>query len=616
MDVDAVLIDVLVVLVAAKVAAEVSERVGVPAVVGEIVAGVLVGPTVLGLVAPGDVLHTLAELGVILLLLQVGLETDPAGMRSVGRAAVAVALVGVVVPMAGGLGVGLALGLDAGTAVFVGAALTATSVGITARVLGDLRALGTAEARTVLGAAVVDDVVGLVILTVVVRAVAESGLTPGPVVSVVALALGFVVVAGLVAVRVAPPLFGVIRRHSRSAGTLVALALGFTLALAELAHAAELAPIIGAFIAGIALARTPAAERVRTEIAPVGHLLIPVFFLQIGIDADLSAVLEPGAAAMAAALLAVAVAGKLASAAGLIGTRADRLLVGIGMVPRGEVGLVFAAIGLQRGVFGQDVYGALVLVVLCTTVVTPPLLRWRYDRLRSRGPGSRDQPLLVRDGEGRLRLAGEPGRDDALATALRAARRCEREEPGDDLLAWLADLPPGPRRWDDASRAELWRLLLEGGPRSWRLLRASGVLHAALPEIDDALARRTRAAIDLDPLRALRMPRLEALQEGVRARPDGPVPSDEVLLAALVCDVCGGGPDAPAIARRTVARLGLDEATARAVAALVADRVDPGTGAARDVTADPPPAATRVRRRVTWVRWPSPSRSARTNGPR
>lgn len=616
MDVDATLIDVLVVLVAAKLAAELSERVGVPAVVGEILAGVLVGPTVLGLVEPGEVLHTLAQLGVILLLVQVGLETDPAGLRAVGRAALLVALAGVVAPMAGGTGVALALGLEPGTAVFVGAALSATSVGISARVLGDLRALDTAEARTILGAAVVDDVAGLVILTVVVRAVADSGLAAGQLVSVVGLALGFVVVATGCALRLAPGLFGAIRRHSRSAGTLVALALAFTLALAELAHAAGLAPIIGAFVAGLALARTRAAHRVGSELAPVAHLLVPVFFLQIGIDADLGVVLRPEAAATAAALVVVAIGGKLASSVGMLGRPGDRLLVGIGMVPRGEVGLVFAAIGLQRGVFGSDVYGALVLVVLATTVATPPLLRWRLARVRSRaaasaghGAPSAAAASLVRDAHGRLRLAGHPDASVTLRVALEAARRCELEQPGGDLLAWFADLPPGPRRWDPATRAELRLLLLEGGPRSWRLLQVSGVLHGALPELDDALARRTRARIDLDPLGALRMPRLEALR--ARANGDRTEPDDVELLAALVCDVCDGGRDAPAVARSTAVRLGLDDATAAVVVELVARgmRAEPGGSCAA------PPAPTPARRRVGWIRWPSPSRSARTSAP-
>ena len=169
-----ILRDLLILLVAAKFAAEVAERIHVPAVVGEIVAGVVIGPSLLGLVGTTDVLEVLAELGVILLLLQVGLEMDVRDLAAVGRASMSVAVIGVVLPMAMGFGVGVAFDYDGNTALFLGAALAATSVGITARVFSDLRALTSVEARTVLGAAVADDVLGLVILTVVVRIVTEG----------------------------------------------------------------------------------------------------------------------------------------------------------------------------------------------------------------------------------------------------------------------------------------------------------------------------------------------------------------------------------------------------------------------------------------------------------
>jgi Kef-type K+ transport system membrane component KefB len=167
--VTSVLLDILIVLIAAKVAAEIAERVGFPPVVAEILAGVVIGPSVLDLVGQEQTLQVLGEIGVILLLLQVGMEMDLGELGAVGRASVSVAVVGVVLPMLGGFGVSELFGYDAKTALFLGAALAATSVGITARVFSDLRALATVEARTVLGAAVADDVLGLVILTVVVR---------------------------------------------------------------------------------------------------------------------------------------------------------------------------------------------------------------------------------------------------------------------------------------------------------------------------------------------------------------------------------------------------------------------------------------------------------------
>src|SRR4051795_8499122 len=195
MDVGEVLVHILVVLVAAKVAAEVSERIGVPAVVGEIVAGIIVGPSLLDLVGQDEVLRVLGQLGVILLLLEVGMEMDLRELGAVGRASLSVATLGGIAPFGIGVGAGELLGMTGNEAVFVGAALTATSVGITARVFGDLRALATIEARTVLGAAVADDVLGLVILTVVVRVVSEGSVSAWLVLETIGLAIAFLVVA-------------------------------------------------------------------------------------------------------------------------------------------------------------------------------------------------------------------------------------------------------------------------------------------------------------------------------------------------------------------------------------------------------------------------------------
>ena len=274
------------------------------------------------------------------------------------------------------------MGESGNTALFVGAALTATSVGITARVFGDLRALATTEARIVLGAAVADDVIGLVVLTVVVRLVTQGSVSILSVAGIIGVAVLFLLLGGLVGLRVAPPLFGVIDRFSRSAGTLVAVALAFTLAFAELADQAKLAPIVGAFVAGIALSKARQSERIRRELTPVGHLFIPVFFLQIGIDAQIGAFGRSEVLRDAAILFAVAIVGKLVSPLGAMGAPGDKTLIGLGMIPRGEVGLIFATIGLQNGVLGEDLYASLLLVVLATTLVTPPLLKRRYSKLR------------------------------------------------------------------------------------------------------------------------------------------------------------------------------------------------------------------------------------------
>lgn len=578
MSVTKVLLDILVVLLAAKTAAEAAERLHVPAVVGEIIAGIVIGPSALGLVHGDDVLRVLAELGVILLLLDVGLEMDIAELTAVGRASLAVATVGVIVPFAAGYGVSAALGMSGKEALFVGAALTATSVGITARVFGDLKFLGSIEARTVLGAAVADDVMGLVILTVVVRVVSSGTVSAGTIVGVVALAVAFLVVTSVIGVRLAPKLFEMVARASRSSGTLVAVALAFTLGVSELASAAKLAPIVGAFVAGLSLARSPAADRIRREITPVGHLFIPVFFLQIGIDARLSEFARGRVLVIAGALLAVAVAGKLVSATGLLRSPGDRLLVGIAMIPRGEVGLIFATLGLRQHIFGEDVYAALLLVVLATTLLPPPFLRWRLLNLRARrvpsGPAEPEPPggwLRVEPVPGGelVDLAAEPPVDEALPIALRAALLCNRARPGEKLVDWLGSLPDAPLRWQRPACEVLFELLEQGGPRSWRFLSVTGVLDRGLPELASAIERRQSNAFEIDPSGAVRWPLLSGVLElGERhllAHPEW------LLLAAVILDATDDEPDAFATARRIVQRLGLEDEAERAIAGMVAD---------------------------------------------
>ena len=242
-----------------------------------------------------------------------------------------------------------------------------------------------------LGAAVADDVLGLVILTVVVRIVSEGSVSVLSVLGIFAVALAFLVVTTAIGSRAAPPLFQFLHRYARSAGTLVALALAFTLAFAELADAAQLAPIVGAFVAGLSLSRSTVSDRIDRELAPVGHLFIPVFFLEIGIEVDVDAFFDPKVLGIAGALLVVAVVGKLAAAVGAFGSPGDKRLIGLGMIPRGEVGLIFATIGLREGILGQELYAALLLVVLGTTLIAPPLLRWRLQQMRA-GRAERRHP--------------------------------------------------------------------------------------------------------------------------------------------------------------------------------------------------------------------------------
>jgi Kef-type K+ transport system membrane component KefB/predicted amino acid-binding ACT domain protein len=535
---DRVLLDVLVVLVAATAAAELAARIGVPAVAAEIVAGILVGPSLLGQIGDDAVLRVLGQLGVLLLLLEVGLQLDLRELGAVGRPAVLVAVTGVAVPLLGMLAVGHLIGEAPIIALFLGAALSATSVGVSARVFSDLRALGSFEARTVLGAAVADDVIGLVILAVVAGLVSGGGITVASVLGVVGLALAFLLVMGTVATRVAPPLFSLLHDLARSPGTLSLLALAFTLAVAELATAARLAPIVGAFVAGLALSRTDQAERLHRELTPVGHLLIPVFFLQVGIDVHLRELLHPQTLGLAAVLVAVAVTGKLVASVGAVRTPGDKLLIGMGMLPRGEVGLIFAALGLRTGVLGPAAYGSLLLAILTTDLVTAPLLRRRLRQVQGARTSWAPATSLTRILEAAVDLApgGHPPDLEGIS-------------PGD-----------GPLRWDTAARTAFLRLLAEGGERSWRLLAATDAINRALPELGAAARRRGGDLLQLD------MDRLSRWQLVERVRGSGLAHPDQVLVAAFLLEA---GADLD-LARRTLGRIGLSSPLRDEVLALVA----------------------------------------------
>ncbi len=584
MDVTGVLLDILIVLIAAKLAAEIAERINVPAVVGEIVAGVIIGPSVLAFVESNETLRVLGELGVILLLLGVGMEMDLGELGAVGRASMSVAVVGVVVPMTGGYLVASALGHSENQSIFIGAALAATSVGITARVFSDLRALATVEARTVLGAAVADDVLGLVILTVVVRLVSEGSVSVLDVLGILLVAIAFLVLTAALGSRFAPGLFRLLDRHARSAGTLVALALAFTLAFAELAEAAQLAPIVGAFVAGLALSGSSASERIQRELAPVGHLFIPVFFLQIGIDVQIGDFIKPDVLAIAGALFAVAVVGKLVAAVGAFGAPGDKRLIGLGMIPRGEVGLIFATIGLREGILGGQLYAALLLVVLATTLLTPPLLRWRLLQLRSERAGRVESTVPEPEGgwlrveDGVVRSMAEPPSPLALHVALDAALAIARgASPDSKLLDWIGAWSDTPLRWDAAATRKLFAVLTEGDGRAWRFLETTGVLERALPELADAVRRRRADPFLLDPAQVLRFSLVERIRDLVETDPVAAAEHarlghpEWLLLAALILDTAGDDSSPVEIARRLVQRLDLGAAAEQEIALLVGD---------------------------------------------
>ncbi len=584
MDVTDVLLDILIVLVAAKIAAEIAERINVPAVVAEIVAGCIIGPSVFGLVGGDETLAVLGELGVILLLLGVGMEMDLGELGAVGRASMSVAVVGVTVPMVSGYFVASALGHDSNQSLFIGAALAATSVGITARVFSDLRALATVEARTVLGAAVADDVLGLVILTVVVRLVSQGGVSILDVAVIVLVAVGFLVVTAFLGSKFAPGFFQFVDRHAKSAGTLVALALAFTLAFAELADAAKLAPIVGAFVAGLALSGSSAKERIERELAPIGHLFIPVFFLGIGIEAQVEKFFNPEVLGIAGALLVVAILGKLAAAVGVFGSPGDKWLIGIGMIPRGEVGLIFATIGLNEGILGGNLYAALLLVVLITTIMTPPLLRWRLNRIRS-GPRERVDSTATRPEGGWLHvddgvvdLVADPPSRLSLDVSFEAAGLvAQGARPGPRLLDWIGEWSDAPLRWNTDATKQLFDVLQVGDVRSWRFLETTGVLERTLPELADAVDRRRSDPFLIDPAQVLRFSLVDRIKDLVAtddraaAAHAAMTHPEWLLLGALILDTAGDDSSPVELARRIAHRLDLGAQAEQEIALLVGD---------------------------------------------
>jgi Kef-type K+ transport system membrane component KefB len=393
------------VIVAARLGAALMRRFGQPEVLGELLAGVLVGNLgLLGLHAfdrlsslPG--LDLLAQLGVLFLLFMVGLESDLGQMIEVGSSSVLVAIVGVIVPSVLGFLVsrGLQGGHPALAHVFVGATLCATSVGITARVLSDLGRSGSAEGRIILGAAVIDDVLGLMVLAAVTGMISAAGRgVPFGVAGlgvIVAKAVGFLLGAVLIGRFLSRQLFRFAARLEID-GLLISLALALLFALAWVAGLLGLAPLVGAFAAGLVLeeghyAKLRARDRqhrsVHQLLEPLASFLTPIFFVLMGLRVDLAAFVRPGVPLFALALTVAAVIGKQACGLGVLARGVDRVAVGLGMIPRGEVGLIFAGIGsgltLGAGrVIDGPVYSAMVAMVTLTTLVAPPLLAWRLRR--------------------------------------------------------------------------------------------------------------------------------------------------------------------------------------------------------------------------------------------
>ncbi len=406
---------IAVILLAAKISGLV-ERFGQPSVLGELLIGVVIGNLVLfGItifepIKTDSIIAFLAELGVVILLFQIGLESNLSEMRKVGARAGLVAIVGVVVPFIAGaylIGPLILPGLSSNAYLFLGAALTATSVGITARVFKDLGKLKSSEARIVLGAAVIDDVLGLIILAVLSALVVTGAVSVGIISIIVAKAVLFLVGAIVIGQLLAPQIGRFFAKIQTGSGMKFTIVIAFGLIFAYLAQVIGLAPIIGAFAAGLVLdpvhfrffkdpeiidevraalsklkvkaeskimarLRYHANRHIEELIEPIGLFLVPIFFVYTGINVDLTTLLNPSVLIAGLVITVVAFIGKMAS--GLVAGKVNKLIVGIAMAPRGEVGLIFATIGKQLGVVSNEVFSVIIIMVILTTLLTPPVL--------------------------------------------------------------------------------------------------------------------------------------------------------------------------------------------------------------------------------------------------
>jgi Kef-type K+ transport system membrane component KefB len=375
-----ILFELFVMFAAAKLAGEVMERIRQPPVIGELLVGMALGTHALGLVRDTEVNIALQQLGAIALLFMVGLDVSLDDVKAVGARALSVGSAGILLPFIAGAALIFVIAGSVNEAMFMGAAMVATSVGITARVLADLGVLQDTESRIILGAAVVDDVLGLLVLAIV-SGVAQGDASPFGIAALAIGAVGFVVIVAAFGTRIIAALAPRIDRAQIERGELAA-ALSICLGLSVLAGAIGLAAIVGAFLAGMAFSDTRNRWELHKQFDPVYHLLVPFFFVVTGARVDPGVLLDPSTAGLVAAVTALAVIGKLVGCGGAswgMGAR-SMWIIGVGMIPRGEVGLIVASVGLNSGVIGGDLYGVVVAMSILTTLITPPVLKLLVSR--------------------------------------------------------------------------------------------------------------------------------------------------------------------------------------------------------------------------------------------
>ncbi len=385
----AALTGLLVAFVAALVGGEIAQRLKMPAVVGQIAAGVAVGPSALGWLTLSEPLELLSELGAILLLFAVGLETKLVDLRRVGKTALRVGVLGVVAPFALGAGWAYLSGFPTAKAMFVAAAFVATSAGITAKVLQELGALGRKEARIILGAAVIDDVLAMLLLAVVSALQTKAGVDVLNLLEILGGAVGFVAVVALLGTYVMRKSSGLLDAPLDNESPLpVSFAICLSLAVAS--AYVGLAAIIGAFLAGMVLAETPHRKDLEHDFARVSAILVPFFFVVTGANVDVKLLANGPVLLSVLVVTVLAVVGKVVGCG--LGARSlgrwGALTVGVGMVPRGEVGVIVAGLGQQAGVFPPRTYAIIVGMSLLTSIVAPPALKRLLAKTDDGAPGA------------------------------------------------------------------------------------------------------------------------------------------------------------------------------------------------------------------------------------
>ena len=381
-----ILFTLFIVFVAAQIGGEIAQRLKLPGVVGEIAAGCVIGPSLLGWITPeqtatGTPLDVLAEIGVVLLLFSVGLETRLEDLKKVGKVAFLVGVLGVLVPFGMGSIWAHGNGFDWDKSLFVAAAFVATSAGITARVLQELNALQRVESKVILGAAVIDDILAMLLLGVVVSMQGGGGFNLSHLLLVLAGAIGFIAVVGLGGAQVMRWNSSWLEKPLAPHSPLM-IVLALCLGLAYLSTLFGLAAIIGAFLAGMIASETRQQHTLEKQTMPLLALLTPFFFVVTGSKIDLHELANTDALLMLAAVTAIAIVSKLAG--GWLGSlslgKHSATIIGFGMVPRGEVGVVIASLGLAAGVFNNRIYAIIVAMSLLTAMVTPPVLAWLLKR--------------------------------------------------------------------------------------------------------------------------------------------------------------------------------------------------------------------------------------------